>query len=37
MNLESDLELMVIQDMWDNGYDPTVYSDVLEYWENRLS
>ena len=37
MKLESDLELLVIQDMWVNGYDPTVPQDVLEYWENLLS
>lgn len=37
MKLESDLELLVIQDMWVNGYDPTVLQDVLEYWENLLS
>ena len=37
MNTESDLELLVIQDMWVNGYDPKVPQDVIEYWEQRLS
>jgi hypothetical protein len=37
MNLHSDLELMIVHDMWINGFDPTIPADVQEYWEQRLS
>jgi len=37
MNLQSDLELMVMVDMYANGYDPSNTEDVKKYWEERLN
>jgi len=33
----SDLEMLVINDMYENGYDPNNQEDVIAYWESRLS
>ena len=33
----SDLELLVINDMYELGYDPTNQEDINKYWEERLS
>jgi len=33
----SDLELLVINDMWDLGFDPTNIADVKYYWEIMLN
>lgn len=32
----SDLELLVMADMYDNGYDPSDPEDVKLYWESIL-
>lgn len=32
----SDLELMVIKDMYENGYDFLNPQDVKQYWDERL-
>lgn len=37
MNLQSDLELMVMMDMYVNGYNPSNEEDVKKYWEERLN
>ena len=34
--MNSDLELMVNEDMIKNGYDPTNKEDVSAYWEELL-
>ena len=36
MNLLSELEIMIIYDMEDNGFDPDIASDVEAYWKERL-
>jgi hypothetical protein len=33
----SDLELLVCQDMLAAGYDPTLWADVVEYWNEYLN
>ena len=33
----SDLELLVIHDMYELGYDPANKEDINKYWEERLS
>jgi len=35
--MESDLELLVETDMLLNGYDPDIWADVVEYWNEVLS
>jgi len=32
----SELELMVLYDMYENGYNPLNPEDVIEYWKERL-
>lgn len=32
----TDFEMMVQEDMRDNGYDPACVEDVLEYWKEKL-
>ncbi len=32
----SDLEMLVLVDMYDNGYDPSSKDDIKKYWEERL-
>ena len=36
-SLQSDLELMIINDMYINGYDPHNPEDIKLYWEERLN
>jgi hypothetical protein len=31
-----DLEMLVRVDMFHNGYDPDLWADVVEYWNERL-
>ena len=33
----SDLELLVMADMYENGYDPASSDDINEYWEDQLN
>jgi|DEB19_MinimDraft_3_1074340.scaffolds.fasta_scaffold68201_4 hypothetical protein len=33
----SDLELLVCEDMLATGYDPTLWADVVEYWNEYLN
>ena len=33
----SELELLVIHDMYELGYDPANKEDINKYWEERLS
>jgi len=33
----SDLENLVMYDMYINGYDPHNQNDIQKYWEERLS
>ena len=35
--MQSDLELLVDFDMYENGYDPSVKEDIKEYWEILLN
>jgi hypothetical protein len=35
--MESDLEIMVINDMYQQGYDPMSVEDIKEYWEDLLN
>ena len=35
--MKSELEILVEKDMLVNGYDPTIWADVVEYWNERLS
>jgi hypothetical protein len=32
----SDLEWLIEEDMYNNGYDPTNIEDVKAYWKERL-
>lgn len=32
----SDLELLVMYDMYENGFDPANPTDVMNYWNERL-
>lgn len=34
--MQSDLELLVQFDMYENGFDPSNIEDVAEYWRTRL-
>jgi len=34
--MHSDLEFMVEEDMLASGYDPELWADVVEYWNERL-
>lgn len=34
--MHSELELMVEEDMLAAGYDPDLWADVVEYWNERL-
>jgi hypothetical protein len=36
VNMQSDLELLVQFDMYENGFDPSIPEDVAEYWRTRL-
>ena len=33
----SDLELLVIFDMYENGLDPSNKEDIIKYWKEKLS
>jgi hypothetical protein len=33
----SDLELLVMADMYDNGYDPSSKEDIESYWKELLN
>jgi hypothetical protein len=32
-----DLEIMVEADMIENGYNPRIWADVVEYWNEKLN
>lgn len=32
----SDLELLIMTDMYVNGYNPSCKEDIIEYWKERL-
>jgi len=34
--MQSDLELLIQYDMYDNGFDPSNQEHVTEYWRTRL-
>jgi len=34
--MKSELEIMVEEDMLAAGYDPDLWADVVEYWNERL-
>lgn len=34
--LYSDMELMIMLDMYENGFDPHNKEDVLSYWRSKL-
>lgn len=34
--MKSELELLVEEDMFLSGYDPDIWADVVEYWNERL-
>ena len=34
--MRSDLEMLVRVDMFQNGYNPDLLADVVEYWNERL-
>jgi hypothetical protein len=35
--MPSELELLVEDDMLLNGYNPEIWADVVEYWNERLA
>jgi len=35
--MKSDLEIMVEADMVASGYNPELWADVVEYWNEKLS
>ena len=35
--MPSELELLVEDDMLLNGYNPDIWADVVEYWNERLA
>jgi len=35
--MKSELEHMVEDDMVENGYNPDIWADVVEYWNERLN
>jgi hypothetical protein len=37
MTKYSDLEIMVQSDMIDAGYNPSIWADVVEYWNERFN
>ena len=34
--MQSDLELLVQFDMYENGFDPSKPEEVIEYWRTRI-
>ncbi len=36
LKVYSDLELLVMNDMYENGYDPSKKEDIIAYWAERL-